>query len=94
LGKQKTNANIYNVLYVDFNKFYKILLPKIVVYCMSKGEGDVSDDPPDSCDSGLDTILYSASSQALKSMSLHRREQKGKNPASSDFFVNGTLTAL
>jgi len=41
---------------------------------------------------GLEIILYSASSQAPKSISLHRREQKGKNFASSDCFSGGSLT--
>ena len=57
LDKYKANENIYNVLSVDFNNFYKVLLPKAVVYCLSEEVCEISDAPPDSCDSGLDTIL-------------------------------------
>ena len=54
----------------------------------------VSDDPSDSSDSGLGTILYSVSSHAPRSTSLHRREQKGKNFASSDLSVGDTLILI
>lgn len=91
---KKANANIYNVLLADFNKFYQILFLKTVVYCLSEDGGEVSDSPPVSCGSGPETILYSAFSQAPKSISLHRREQKGKNLASSVFFLNDALTDL
>ena len=93
-ASKKTNANIYNVLQVDFNKFYQILLSKIAVYCVLKEADDKSDEPLVSSGSGPDIILYSASSQAPKSISLHRREQKGKNFASSDSFLNDVLTVL
>jgi len=79
-------------IYITYHRaistnFYQILLLKAVVYYLSEDVGvdEVPYGPPDSCDSGLDSILYSASSQAPKSTSLHRREQKGKNLASSDF---------
>jgi hypothetical protein len=91
---KKANANIYNELSVDFNNFYQILLLKNVVYRLFEEVGEVSDDPSDSCDSELDAILYSASSQAPKSMSLHRWEQKGKNFASSDCSLIDTSTVL
>jgi len=94
LDKYRANENIYNVFSVDFKKFYKILSPKAAVYYLSGEMSLVSDDPPDSSDSGLDSILYSASSHAPKSINLHRREQKGKNFASSDFSLDGTLTIL
>jgi hypothetical protein len=79
---------------VDFNKFYQILLPKSLVYCLSEEAGEVSDDPADSRESESETILYLASSQEPRSMSLHRREQKGKNSASSDCSLIDALTAL
>jgi hypothetical protein len=77
-------------IYITYHRaistnFYQFLLLKAAVYCFSEKVGEVSDGPPDSCNSGLDSILYSPSSQAPKSISLHRREQKGKNLASSDF---------
>ena len=57
----------------------------VVLYGLSESvSGKVSDGSPDSCESGLDTILYLASSQVPKSISLHRLEQKGKNVACSD----------
>ena len=79
-------ANIYNVLSVGFNKFHKILFLNAAVYCLSEGlSEEVSDGSPDSCESGLETILYLESSQAPKSISLHRLEQKGKNVACLDW---------
>ena len=94
LDNYKANENIYNVFSVDFKKFYKILSLKAVVYCLPGEMSLVSDGPPDSCDSGPDTILYSASSHAPKSINLHRREQKGKNFASSDSSFDDTLMVL
>jgi len=41
---------------------------------------------------GSEITLYLASSQAPKSISLHRREQKGKNFASSDCLLVDALT--
>jgi len=67
---------------------------KAAVYCSSEKVDEVSDSPPDSCDSGPDIILYSVSSQAPKSINLHRREQNGRNLASSDFSLNDALTLL
>jgi hypothetical protein len=58
---------------------------KAAVYCSS---AEVSEQVSD----GSEIILYSASSQAPKSISLHRREQKGKNFISSDCFSGGSLT--
>jgi len=56
-----------------------------VLYSLSElVSGEVSNGSPDSCESGLGTILYLASRQAPKSISLHRLEQKGKNVACSD----------
>ncbi len=56
-----------------------------VVYGLSESvSGKVSDGSPDSCGSSLEIILYLASSQAPKSISLHRLEQKGKNVACLD----------
>jgi hypothetical protein len=81
-------------LLADFNKFYQILFLKTVAYCLSEDVVEVSGSPPGSCGSSLETILYSAFSQAPKSISLQRREQKGKNLASSDFFLNDALTDL
>ena len=53
-----------------------------VVYGLSESvSGKVSDGSRDSCESALETILYLESSQAPKSISLHRLEQKGKNVA-------------
>jgi len=46
---------------------------------------EVSDGSTDSCVSGLETILYLESSQAPKSISLHRLEQKGRNVACLDW---------
>jgi len=43
---------------------------------------------------GLEITLYLASSQAPKSISLHRCEQKGKNFASSGCFLVGILIIL
>jgi hypothetical protein len=94
LDKYKANENIYNVFSVDFKKFYKILSPKAAVYCLPGGMSLVSVYPPDSSDSGLDAILYSVSSHAPKSMSLHCRQQKGKNFASSEFSLEDILTIL
>lgn len=94
LDNYKANENIYNGFSVDFKKFYKILSPNAAAYCLSGNMGVLSDGPPDSCGSEPDTILYSASSHPLKSISLHRREQKGKNFASSDFSLDDTLTIL
>lgn len=94
LVSKKANANIYNVLWVNFKKFYQIFSLDVFIYCVSEGKDEVSDGPPDSCDSGLDTILYSASSHAPRSMSLHRREQNGKNFAFSDWVLNDASTVL
>jgi hypothetical protein len=41
---------------------------------------------------GLEITLYLASSQAPKSISLHRREQKGKNFSPSGCFLGDALT--
>jgi hypothetical protein len=67
---------------------------KATVYCLSGDLGVMSVCPSDSCDREPDMILYSASSHAPKSIYLHRREQKGRNFASSDFSVDDTLTIL
>jgi hypothetical protein len=57
----------------------------VVIYRLSEDPSDeVSDGSPDFCDCRLETTLYLVSSHAPKSISLHRREQKGKNFASSD----------
>ena len=75
----------YNLLSAGFNKFYNILFLNIVIYRSSaEVSGGVSE--------GFETILYLSSSQAPKSINLHRCEQKGKNFASSDCFLSDTLT--
>jgi len=52
----------------------------IAAYRLSEGvPDDVLDGLQDCCDFGSETILYLASNQAPKSISLQRREQKGKN---------------
>jgi hypothetical protein len=61
------------------------LLLSSIVYRLSKGLSEkVSDDSLDSCRCGLEINVYSASSQAPRSISLHRLEQKGKNVACLD----------
>ncbi len=92
LDKYRANETIYNVLSVDFNIFYKILSLKAAIYSLSGDMGVLSDDSSGSCGRDSDTILYSASSHAPKSINLHRREQKGKNFASSDFSLDNALT--
>ena len=74
------SEGIYNLLSVVFNRFYNILFLGIAVYRLPDGGSDeVSGRSLDCCDSGSETILYLASNQAPKSISLHRCEQKGKN---------------
>jgi hypothetical protein len=62
-----------------------IIFLDIVIYRSSE---EVSEGVSD----GFETILYLLSSQAPKSINLHRCEQKGKNFASSDCFLGDTLT--
>jgi hypothetical protein len=71
VSKKRMQIYITNYRLIS-NKFYQILLLKNVVYCLSEEVGEVSDAPTDSSDSESDTILYSASNQAPKSMSLQR----------------------
>ena len=59
----------------------------LAAYCLS---GAVSDEVSD----GLEITLYSASSQAPKSINLHRCEQKGKNSAFWGCSAAETLTTL
>lgn len=76
-----------NIIYYRpvFNKFYNILFLNIVIYRSSaRILGKTSD--------GFETISYLPSSQAPKSINLHRCEQKGKNFAPSDCFLGDTLT--
>jgi len=76
---------IYNLLSAGFKKFPNILFLNIAVY---RSSAEVSEEVS-GC-SGI--ILYLASSQAPKSISLHRCEQKGKNFASAGCFLGDTLT--
>lgn len=73
------------MLSYGFNKFYNILLLKIVPYGAG-AESSVEESE------SFDTILYLLSSQAPKSINLHLCEQKGKKFASSDCFSGGILT--
>jgi len=86
------------LLYLIIGRFQQILQHFIFyvgIYCFLWWVSvDVSDDWADSSDWNLETILYLASSQAPKSMSLHRSEQKGKNFACCDCSRDDILRIL
>ena len=69
-----------------FNRFY-ILFLNIAIY---RSSVEVPEEVLDSSE----VTLYLASSQAPKSISLHRCEQKGKNFASLDCFLGDILTVF
>jgi hypothetical protein len=80
---------------VGFNKFCNILFSNIRLQAWSEGVSEaLLGGSPDSGDCGSQIILYSASSHAPKSSSLHRREQNGKNFASSGRSCGNNLTTL
>ncbi|OHB74551.1 MAG: hypothetical protein A2Z25_23820 [Planctomycetes bacterium RBG_16_55_9] len=98
----KNVLNIYKILSVDYGKFYKILLLDTTVHSSSglgwiSPSGDPSlglTDSSDSSDCGSEDIRYSESSQAPKSISLHRSLQKGKNGDCSMGSLPGILMIL
>jgi len=75
----------YSLLSAGFNIFCNILFLYIIIY---RSSTEVSEAVPE----GFETILYLSSSQAPKSINLHRCEQKGRNSTSSDCFLGDTST--
>ena len=62
-----------------------IIFSSLIIYCLStRASEEVSDGPGSFCDFNSEIILYLASSQAPKSISLHRCEQNGEYFTPSD----------
>jgi len=75
---------VYILYYRSVSTNFMIFLSPVIYCLLVGGSPEAWGGSPDSCDCDSEITLYLASSQAPKSISLHRREQKGKNFASSD----------